>query len=814
MPDTSLHFVKTVQGLGRFELFRLRIPEDIALLHRWMTLPYAHFWGLQGASADEVEAEYRTLATRSDIFLGYRNSEPAFLLERYDPRLEPVGRHYAVADGDCGMHILLSPPDRPVAGFSWAVFSLVMEFLFSDEQVCRVVVEPDMHNDRIHRLNRRAGFEYDRFIELPGKTAHLAFCTREQYRRALRLSQPNMQTQRTYDSMTTPLSTAPQQAVAHLEPALWTRVNRLHIRKSIAELSHERLIAPTLESTQGDWGHYRLTTDTAAIEYRFRARLLALDHWAIDTASIEKRVDGTSTELDALAFIIEHRERLGIADDVLPTYLEEIASTLYGSAWKHLRPGLRSEALVDADFQTLEGAMMEGHPCFLANNGRIGFDTLDYRAYTPEAAAPIRLIWVAAHRSKTVFASLRALPYRTLLEEELGADTLSTFDRQLETLGLDPADYVLMPVHPWQWYNKLASVFAADIARRDLVCLGEAEDHYQAQQSIRTFFNRSQPHKRYVKTALSILNMGFMRGLSPYYMSTTPAINDWIHALVEQDPWLAAKGFSILREVAAVGYRNAHFEAAIAGDSPYKKMLSALWRESPLPQLGNDQRLMTMAALLHIDADGKAFLAALINRAGVNAETWLQRYLDAYLSPLLHCFYAHDLVFMPHGENLILVLENNVPVRAIMKDIAEESAIMNTEVVLSEKVQRLSVEVPEQLKVLSIFTDVFDCFFRFLGQVLVEQCDVPQEAFWRLVADSIIDYQQAHPELADKFDRYDLFADEFTLSCLNRLQLGNNRQMIDLADPARNLKFAGTLRNPIAQFRPAQPGAPVRAANG
>lgn len=39
---------------------------------------------------------------------------------------------------------------------------------------------------------------------------------------------------------------------------------------------------------------------------------------------------------------------------------------------------------------------------------------------------------------------------------------------------------------------------------------------------------------------------------------------------------------------------------------------------------------------------------------------------------------------------------------------------------------------------------------------------------------------------------------EFARSCLNRLQLGNNQQMLDLANPAGNLKFAGTLRNPLA----------------
>lgn len=34
--------------------------------------------------------------------------------------------------------------------------------------------------------------------------------------------------------------------------------------------------------------------------------------------------------------------------------------------------------------------------------------------------------------------------------------------------------------------------------------------------------------------------------------------------------------------------------------------------------------------------------------------------------------------------------------------------------------------------------------------------------------------------------------------CLNWLQLSNNQQMVDLADPAENLKFAGTLKNPIS----------------
>lgn len=137
-----------------------------------------------------------------------------------------------------------------------------------------------------------------------------------------------------------------------------------------------------------------------------------------------------------------------------------------------------------------------------------------------------------------------------------------------------------------------------------------------------------------------------------------------------------------------------------------------------------------------------------------------------------------------------------------MKDIAEEIAIMNTEVELPEAISRIRLDMPEPLKVLSIFTDVFDCFLRFMAGILVEQGDITEDAFWERVARCVVDYQQDHPEFANKFDQHDLFAPAFTLSCLNRLQLSDHQQMLDLADPAKNLKFAGNLANPIAAFRP------------
>ncbi|MEU8224491.1 IucA/IucC family siderophore biosynthesis protein [Kribbella sp. NPDC048915] len=557
----------------------------------------------------------------------------------------------------------------------------------------------------------------------------------------------------------------------------WTVVNHALVRKALAEFTHERILEPVADGNEYVVGRYR-----------FSARHYPLNHWDIGTVV---RDDGGA--VDALEFITEFHEQLGIGREMLPVYLEEISSTLASAAYKLSKPDLTAQDLVTADFQTIEAAMTEGHPCFVANNGRLGFGRSDYLAYAPETGAGVRLTWIATRRDRTTISHSSTLTYEQLLRSELDDDVLKRF-----TALADPVEYVYMPVHPWQWDNKTSITFAADIAQGHIVHLGSTADIYQPQQSIRTFFNRSVPSRCYVKTALSVLNMGFMRGLSPTYMAATPAINDWVHSVVSNDLVLKRYGFTVLREIAAIGYHNRYYENATDKTSPYRKMLSALWRESPVPSLEPGERLATMASLLHVDRHGASLAAALIRASKLAPADWLRAYVDAYLIPLLHCFYAYELVFMPHGENLILVLRDAIPIRVIMKDIAEEIAVLDPSTPVPPAAERVRADVPEDEKLLSIFTDVFDCIFRFLSPLLDREGLLTPAEFWSVVAAAIRDYQAATPELSDAFAKYDIFAPEFALSCLNRLQLRNNQQMVDLTDIASSLQYAGTLQNPLA----------------
>ncbi len=89
----------------------------------------------------------------------------------------------------------------------------MLDHCFADPGVRRVVVEPDVRNERIRALNAAFGFRELRTITLPTKEAALSVL----------------------DRATTS---------AHLTPDNLARAQRHLVTKAIAEYAHERLLAP------------------------------------------------------------------------------------------------------------------------------------------------------------------------------------------------------------------------------------------------------------------------------------------------------------------------------------------------------------------------------------------------------------------------------------------------------------------------------------------------------------------------------------------------------------------------------------------
>lgn len=171
-------FSHIISGVGEFQI-RPLCSGDFQLLHQWVTAPRAAFWGMQNASLADVAHCYRQQieSKHSWPYLAIHNGKPAFLLETYNPTHDELGQHYAVAVGDIGMHFLVAPAQgAPIHGYTRAVMATILAFLFAQPDVQRVVVEPDVNNEKIHPLNREAGFQYQHTVALSYKTAWFATC--------------------------------------------------------------------------------------------------------------------------------------------------------------------------------------------------------------------------------------------------------------------------------------------------------------------------------------------------------------------------------------------------------------------------------------------------------------------------------------------------------------------------------------------------------------------------------------------------------------------------------------------------------------
>ncbi|MCE7081236.1 IucA/IucC family siderophore biosynthesis protein [Streptomyces sp. ST2-7A] len=504
--------------------------------------------------------------------------------------------------------------------------------------------------------------------------------------------------------------------------------------------------------------------------YHFRARRWAYGHWQVAPDSI-------TPDADPLRFVaLAGEELLGLTGDTTGHLIRELTATLAADTVLATR-AIDAAALADLGYAELEGHQ-SGHPWLVANKGRIGFSASDAGRWAPEARVPSRLPWLAAHRDLARYRGVPALAdARTLYERELDPEVRETFARTVADRGRDPDDYLWLPVHPWQWDNTIATLFAREVAEGTLIPLPTDGDRRLPQQSIRTFVNLDRPERRGVKLPLSVLNTLVWRGLPTERTLAAPAVTDWMLGLRDADPFLAEETrVVLLGETASVTVPHPLYDGLPAVPYQYRELLGCIWREPIAAHLDPGERARTLAALPTVGADGRALVTELVGRSGLDAEEWLSRLFSALLPPLLHFLYRYGTVFSPHGENAVVLFDtDDVPTRLAVKDFVDDVNLSEEPIPerdgIPEEVARILLTEPASFLPQFIHSGLFIGVFRYLAPVCAEHLGVPEGRFWALVRAEILRYQYRFPELKRRFETFDLLSPHPDRLCLNRNRL-------------------------------------------
>jgi aerobactin synthase len=563
------------------------------------------------------------------------------------------------------------------------------------------------------------------------------------------------------------------------EEQLWHRLNRRLVAKIIAECSYEGCLHPdTLDS-------HRFRLMAGGHCYDFTARKTVWDYLWIQPASLTR--DGQLATSAATA-MLDFQGALGVNDMVLGNFLEELHNTLAGDRIQQAALSeLTAADLLDLPATELE-SLLDGHPKALANRGRLGWGLSELNQYAPEAGNALHLRWLAAHRGCGLQVHGTPAPEQCLEEDLL--------DRWKQRF---PApEWVFIPVHPWQWKQLIVIQYAAAIARGELVDLGTAGHRYRPQQSIRTLSNSDHPQHCDLKLSLTILNTSCYRGLPPGPIAMAPRLSSWLAGIAGSDPVLSHAGMAVQRELGSVHIPQQAQHQLNGTPYRYREMLGAVWRESLLSKTANGEKAMLFATLMQTDGGGQALIAEIIRRSGLTTRDWLARLFERVTIPLYHLLCRYGIGMVAHGQNLGLILRDWQPQRVVVKDFhgdlrAAESPLPERQGVPKDILAGLKRLPPRHL-LHDLYTGHMVTTLRFISPLVEEQCGMAESAFYQLLGERMIAYQQQHPELAEHFAEFDLLRPEMERVCINRV-----RFRIGYADDAqRPLPELGQpLNNPL-----------------
>ncbi|PZD95401.1 siderophore biosynthesis protein [Paenibacillus sambharensis] len=563
----------------------------------------------------------------------------------------------------------------------------------------------------------------------------------------------------------------------------YTAVRRRVFRQLIESVLYEGIVAADKEQADSsDSTLFRLHGFTAGAEpvvYECRGRITSsFGRIRLDHTPVLRRAGQSVKEAESLAAFVEEVLGRTEADSLkLSAFAGEVEQTLLHDTVAYEERISRGLRLGELDYDALEsGALNDGHPYHPAYKSRIGFDPADNRAFGPEFRTSITLMWAAVRLADAVAViDSEAGSLEELWRQELGEIVLQQFRHRLMEEGCDPAAYVLLPIHPWQWREHISRLFLAEIRSGRIIPLGEAGSSYLPQQSIRTLANRIDAGKPYVKLSLNLINTSSSRQLLPLFVENAPVVTRWLKRAAAQDRYLTEEArLILLGEFAGVSYAAPDQAAAGLLAAQKRGALGCIWRESLSAYLQEGETAVPFTALCAMEADGRPYISSWLSEYGV--DQWVEQLMEACVLPVVHLAVVQGIALEAHAQNMVLVHRDGRPVRAALKDFHEDVLFYRPGLLHPELCPPFTedtgfeAERIEQIRYLTLGA-LFFINLSELALLLAEQLGYEEGRFWDIAAGSLLQHMERFPEYADRFQAVNLFAETTRVEQLTKRRL-------------------------------------------
>lgn len=335
----------------------------------------------------------------------------------------------------------------------------------------------------------------------------------------------------------------------------------------------------------------------------------------------------------------------------------------YPSLWMWLHNQHSSEYILTF----LEQWGCTGHPYHPNFRAKIGFNPYEVVQYAPEFKSQVTIHWAAIH-SSIAFTSGGHANHNHLFAHHFTAE-YKTWAQTLQTNDLNPESYLPLPIHPWQWENKLKSLYAPLMNSGQLHIVHHLQKTHPS-MSFRTMIpdNNLGPH---LKLATAVHTTSALRTVSPASVSNSTPLSIWISQLLVTHQHFSGRLF-LASDLAGINIAHESI-------TPQEKKLSGMiLRENPVQFINKSQTVVPVAALFGISPiTEKALLIEIIEASAIAPEEYFIKYCQCILESQLQLLLQYGLALEAHQQNTLVVFQNHLPEAVIIRDLGGIKLCLN-----------------------------------------------------------------------------------------------------------------------------------------
>lgn len=315
-----------------------------------------------------------------------------------------------------------------------------------------------------------------------------------------------------------------------------------------------------------------------------------------------------------------------------------------------LREYENRDIIID-DYLSSEQLMLLGHPFHPYPKCKNGMNEEDMRLYSPEFKNEFNLIWLKCH-SSVIYTNGEILDVQKAMNE------LANFD--LEELE---ADYIHIPMHPWQWSRLAKKNEVEALLQNGLITkISQGRRKWCALSSLRSLYSKDAPYL--VKYSMDVKLTNSIRHLQP-----EEAIRGMQMETVFKNEKVDefSQKFEVLYEPFYVALKNNDGSAIIESTIQLRE------------NFASDNCLLLATLAEENPYTGKSHLATLVeeNAKKLKLETgnfflarknWFSAFLENVVGEFIKLSEEHGVLLGAHMQNIILRMKDGLPIGAVYRD--------------------------------------------------------------------------------------------------------------------------------------------------